>query len=301
MADEQTVMSSVRNPENHPKISVSELQTLQRCAKKHDYGYRQGLVGKDTPQYFTRGTYLHTVMELWLKHIQKGNPFDLGSLDNSIFGPALWAMRDREKGAVVESDREEINRTVESYVAALGTPTFTVVAVEVEFYADMGWWGSDNLLYEQFIKPVLLHGVIDAVVRDEDGDLWLVEHKTASRPWDQGQFNFNMQGPLYLDAWQALTGERPVGILYNFFYPKGRYETKQVVYTPDESAYVREEAENVIRLRDTEVIVRSPVWGCKDCAFKDICFAELIGQDTTLTREQRFTVDTDRKERFDAI
>ncbi len=289
-------LSNVNNPDGHHKISVSELGTLQRCTKKHDYGYRQGLKGKDTPVYFTRGSYLHVVMELWLQGLaddSEGPPL------SQIFDKALWLMRDREKGAVPEHDRTEINQTVASYVEAMGLPPFEVLGVEQEFYIDVGWRiPSYKNLELPSDRPVLLHGVIDGIIRDNDGDLWLVEHKTASKAWDQGQFNFNMQGALYLDAWQAFTGERPVGILYNFFYPRGKYETKQIFISAEDSAYVREEAQRVINLRESELIVRSPVWGCRDCSFRDICYAELIGHDTTLTREQRFIVDEEKRERF---
>jgi hypothetical protein len=166
-----------------------------------------------------------------------------------------------------------------------------IIAVEEEFYVDLGLKKPDS-------SPVLLHGFIDAVVRDADGNLWLIEHKTAAKAWSAQQFQFAIQDVLYCAAWEKLTGERPIGVQYNFFYPK-RWEVRTKYVEDTQFASVLADVQASITLREIiETYPREPLWGCGGCSFRDLCYTELIGADGQFIRDQQFTVDTVKRDRF---
>lgn len=268
----------------YSKISNSELYSLDRCKKLWDYGYRQGLVPISTPDYLTKGSFLHTMMA----QVLGKQDVDYNAVSMSIQAQALT---DGEP-TVTEPDRTTLVAQVTEFFKEMGTPSEeSIVAVEEEFYADIGLVGTDG-------NPVLLHGFVDAVVRDSNGDLWIVEHKTAARAWSAQQFQFAIQDVLYCAAWEVLTGERPVGVQYNFFYPK-RWEVRTKYIEEGHYAGVIADVQASINIRDTMAAApREPLWGCAGCQFRELCFTELVGGDGDYLRQTQFTVDTDKRDRF---
>ena len=250
----------------------------------HDYGYRQGLTPVNTPDYLTKGSFFHAVIA---KALADGNQ-DFQAISLDLQREALKA----QEPTVTEPDRNQVVTQLTDFFSEMGFPTGdAIVAVEEEFQVDLGWTKPDG-------SPVLLHGFIDAVVRETNGDLWLVEHKTASRAWSAQQFQFAIQDVLYCAAWEALTGERPVGVQYNFFYPK-RWEVKTKYIEASQYASVLADVQASITLRETiTAYPREPMWGCGGCQYRDLCYTELIGADGTFIREQQFTVDTVKRDRF---
>jgi hypothetical protein len=281
---EENMLTNVENYQDYEKISQSELYLLNRCKKAHEYSYYQGLVPGSTPDYLTKGSFFH-LMQAQIIENQVSGVDDIGALSRKI-----QAEQAAEGPTVDESTRLQVVEQLVDFWDDVGSvPTDSLIAVEEEFYVDLGWRVND--------EPVLLHGFIDAVVRDDGGDAWVVEHKTAGRAWSQSQFEFAYQGKLYAEAWEVLTGERPLGIQYNFFYPK-RWEIRQQYVTPQESALLLGEIQSSLTLRaltrEHGVFPREPKWGCGDCRFRNLCFTELVGGDSQYIRDTEFTVDEER-------
>jgi hypothetical protein len=287
------MLSNVENPESFAKISYSELTTLLRCSQKHSYAYRQGLISVRPPSYFSKGKLLHEAMAAWLEwaHLARIGETLNTPMPNAYWAEALKRMAEKGEQLPPESDIEQIRSQFISFVKSADMTGIEVLGVEEEFYADLGWRING--------EPVLLHGIIDARLRDVDtGETWVVEHKTAGRAWSESQFTFDFQGPLYIEAVEALTGERPVGLTYNFFLPKTWNQSQRFV-TPSESAGVLAEAQKALELRESGIILRQPHWGCLDCGtFKSLCSTELLGGDSSHLRTNLYVVDEDKAARF---
>jgi hypothetical protein len=282
------LLTNVKEPQSHSKISYSELTTLLRCSKKHDYAYRQGLISVRPPSYFSKGKLLHEAMAVWLEELRlPREPRDASWL----WGKTREMFVAKGEQLPPESDIEQIRSQFLSFVKQADMTGIEVLGVEEEFYADLGWRING--------EPVLLHGIIDARLRDVDtGETWVVEHKTAGRAWSESQFTFDFQGPLYIEAVEALTGERPLGLTYNFFLPK-TWNQQQRFVTPSESAGVLAEAQKALELRESGIILRQPHWGCLDCsAYKSLCSTELLGGDSSHLRQNLYVVDEDKAARF---
>ena len=293
-----TVLANVEgDPLSYQKISVSELNTLLRCTKKHDYAYRQGLSAVDVPTYLSKGSLLHKLMDRYQHHRYWEDDESTFNADEVSKSLQRELMEERgntvlepdrvEVVGVFESWREEVNKDGGDWAPELydGEPF-----IEREFYADLGWQSLDG-------EPVLLHGVVDLMTLEADDSRWIHEHKTAGRAWSSNQLQFAYQGVLYASAIETITGLRVDGIQYNFFLPK-KFDIKQVYVDQTRADNLLAEVQQAIFLRDTGSIVRQPHWGCNDCWYRSLCFAELIGQDAEHVRSTQFTVDPDKVARF---
>ena len=288
--------TNVTQPEAHPKISISELRSLLRCTAQHDYAYRQGLTPRETPGYFLKGTYLHELQAAFWASVQRGEPLTAAECVNA----ALQAMaEDREPPS--PSDAAEVNDVFRAWHddTVHRVSDYEVLAVEQEFLLDIGLQHVTVLVDGGHARmPVLLHGIVDLVVRDSQGLVWVVEHKTAGRAWSQGNYLFDLQSRLYPLAVEEYLAELVAGTQFQFFYPK-RYEVKLV--SPDAADIVGfvNLVNGAIDLRESGIIVPQPHWGCNDCSFKALCHAELTRNDSgEYIRDQQYTVDQDRVDRF---
>ena len=280
------MLTTHENYDEFETLSQSELYLLNRCKKAHSYSYREGLVPAATPDYFTKGTFVHQIQA----RILRGDIVGTEGLDQLSLAVQTEQLNAQEP-TVNEAVRTEVVWQLTDFWNDVGIPSLdNVVAVEEEVYADLNWTDATK-------TTVLFHGFIDGVVRDDEGNLWIVEHKTAARAWSQNQFEFSYQGKLYAEAWERLTGERPMGIQYNFFYPK-RWEIKLQYVTEQESTLLLDEIQQSITLRDVmreaDLAPREPKWGCGDCRYRNLCFAELVGLDANYLRETEFKVDEKR-------
>lgn len=276
------ILSNVEDFHLYPKVSNSELYTINRCKKMWEYQYLQGLTPSSTPTYLSDGSFLHALMAEMYR-----NPDSIDTISKRVQGVNI------QEGvpSVSEETRTRFVEQLEAYFGEFPLETVEVVAVEQEFYANIG-------ITDVYGSPVLVHGIVDAVVRADDGQLWLVEHKTASRAWSVQQFEFATQDVLYCIAWEALTGERPAGVQYNFFYPK-RWEIKYKFAGPEQDAAVLADVQASVSLRDTiAAYPREPLYGCGGCRFRDLCYTELVGGDSQYLRDTQYTVDQDRVDRF---
>lgn len=276
----------------YQKISVSELNTLLRCTRKHDYAYRQGLVLAEPPTYLSKGSYLHLLMERYQRARFEGADFDPDLASKQAQAELL-----KERGAtVLEPDRLEVTAIFREWIKQVEVGEWQaaehdgIPLIEREFMVDLGWRSLDG-------EPVLLHGFMDLVTDTAYQQKWMHEHKTAGRAWSIHQLQFAYQGVLYVPALERTTGIRVDGIQYNFFLPK-KFEIRQVYVDDARIEHLLAEVQQAIFLRDTGSIVRQPHWGCNDCWYRGLCYAELVGQDTTHIRTTQFKVDEDKVARF---
>lgn len=286
-----STLSNVPESTHANKISQSEMYSLLRCKAQYNYAYIQGLEPKTTPDYLTKGSFLHELMANYLTRLKSGHAKTLEEISLDMQREAI---RD-SKPTIDEPTRLELLTQLNSYWKDVGTDGFDVVAVEQEFYVDLGFKDTKGK-----IAPV--HGFIDAVIYlPSTEETWIVEHKTAGRAWSAQQFMFSYQAKLYAMAWEELTGIRPMGMQYNFFYPK-RYEIRTQHVTDTEIDALRKELNDVVRMRSIlntyQVYPREPLWGCNGCQYRDLCYAELVGGDTKHMREELFVVNQDKVDRF---
>lgn len=181
-------------------ISWSEAKTWQRCPKQWDYKYGQNLVPikKVRPLFF--GNWVHAALE---SHYVEG--------DWKV-GHARY-LEEYEK--LFEEEREEL----EGKKGPLPELVRRIMQSYLWYYRDDPW---EVLYVEKEFKVKLkgnigVKGIIDLIVRDSEGLIWVIDHKTASNIPEANAFHA-MDPQLMVYPWAAekVLGVQPAGIIYNY-------------------------------------------------------------------------------------
>lgn len=182
------------------RLSNSKAKTYRRCPKQFYYKYELGLRPKRKSESLTRGDWLHQLLEAHY------NPFEGESWRE------VHKRLTKEFGNMFEEEREELGdlpgetlRIMKSYIRKWKKTDSRLKVVDVELDELLPLPDGDTFNF-----------IIDLIVEDSEGGLWLWDHKTTKN-------NFMEQDYMLLDAqlaryfWAAtVMGYTPLrGVLFN--------------------------------------------------------------------------------------
>ena len=200
-------------------LTNSEIKTFRRCPREHHYAYRLGYrpVERAAPLKF--GTLWHSMQDAW------------------------WATRDLDAAlAVVDADCDPFDHAharalMRGYHARWIDEAIETVSIETQFRAPLV-----NPSTGRTSRTFEMGGKIDKLLR-KDGQLWLGEHKTTSKPIEFGaqywvMITLDPQVSTYVDGVRAL-GHEVAGVLYDVtrkvaLRPLEANARRAVAETPDE-------------------------------------------------------------------
>ncbi len=202
-------------------ITVSELQTFMRCRRKWDYSShsRQSLVRVGSPQTALHiGSMVHCGIEA---AIHKRDPLEavdwyaedeFNSLQTEYINRVGTGWSQREIGQYWEQV-EKAKAILREYFAKWDiddpVPGFTYIPEGVERTFKVPLLASNDM-------QIMLGGTFDALIRhNETGKVWILDHKTFSRPQTGKDFSTNFQFNSYMWAAERLFG---VGSIGGFIY-----------------------------------------------------------------------------------
>lgn len=171
-----------------PVLTTSSERAYRTCQKLYLYRYKYGYRALARPSYFAFGTAMHSLLEAWYLDYRNGLPeLEWPSAEDEARGMAM----------------------MDAYIRHRGSPElegWKVLQTEAEFAVKM--------------SEFTLAGKIDMIVRDQAGDVWLVEHKTAASPPNAGKLTMDPQLLNYLLACESLLLENDLfsevkGCIYN--------------------------------------------------------------------------------------
>src|ERR1035437_4508036 len=195
------------------KISTTEKLSFKSCRARWNYSShnRHNLVSKSPQKHLFLGTGVHKALEMYYKR-----------KDDLVTTFKQWYKEESAQylNASVEI-QEEMQANLELGIGmlehyAIWAPKndkFTVIATEFEF--------------EMELQPGIMYvGKLDGLVRDEHDKIWVLEHKTFSRPIEANMLMLDEQTTAYqwiVDAMiendffdgQTDTNERCRGVIYN--------------------------------------------------------------------------------------
>lgn len=171
-----------------PVLTTSSERAFRTCQRLYLYRYKYGYRAKERPHFFTFGTAVHSLLEAWYLGRSQG----VAELE--------WPSDEDEARGLAMMD---------AYMRHRGSPElegWTVLQTEAEFAIGMSGF--------------TLAGKIDMIVRDQGGDTWLVEHKTASSAPNASKLTMDPQLLNYLLACESLLLENNLfsdvkGCIYN--------------------------------------------------------------------------------------
>jgi putative RecB family exonuclease len=181
-------------------LSYSQISLYLECPLLYKLRYVEGEKGEALPAALGFGSAIHKTLAGFYTDVMDGEPFVLADF--------LGAFEEAWSDAVEE--REIIYKEGEDFDSLLGLgkemlKVFArsvipqkVIAVEVpfEFRLEHPKTGEDS--------SIPLKGVIDLIEEDEQGTLWVVDHKTAGRAYSEQQISGDLQMLIYAGAVKQL-------------------------------------------------------------------------------------------------
>ena len=200
-------------------ISVSDMRNFLRCRRRWDLTSpnRQGIAPLTEAAYFFIGSAFHRCLE------------EGANLQRSLSDDELQTLLDRE---VMDSEREayEFSRghkmppivATEDY-APLITQVKSLVLRYQAHYGENILGADYRYLHTEVVLriPIPLtygfwRGTIDGVAEHTSThELYVVEHKTYSRPPNERDYTFDDQTRMYCWALEEASGERVAGVIYD--------------------------------------------------------------------------------------
>lgn len=299
-----------------PTTSFSEVSSYVLCKRRHFYGYSRQLERIETSDSLTEGKMIHSILETFYRAVLEGVDFeDAVELAYSAFILSGYQWDKDKKRADVGRMLFDFYFPNEPFVRQ----GYRVLAVEKEFLLEWDSETEDRLPF-----------VIDLILRDPQGRIAIVDHKSAYDFIDDDATALQPQVPLYMAALRALGYPADYG-LYNQIRTRP-IVGKKTAENPDGEGPTLEQAMKVTHIRPTtdrlvqtfqeqvgmarEINERKrhtlsdqseTAWRvankmvCNTCAFKELCIGELNGSNTDLiertyykARERRsFTLITE--------
>jgi CRISPR/Cas system-associated exonuclease Cas4 (RecB family) len=189
-------------PERHPEhVSVSELREFLSCPLRWWYKYRLGLWTDKTTPFFALGTAVHAGLQMWYEPVMGAKKIgDLGKAYDHY--AATYAIESAKVDWIKEKDADPIgqqNMGKEMLRAALTEgDDWKAHAVERTMFAEIKHSRLGKL-------PIKLKAQVDMITESKD----VVEHKTASRRWEEGREHGDVQATAYVLAVRENFGHDP--------------------------------------------------------------------------------------------
>lgn len=196
-------------------LTFSALNTFRNCPRKYKHRYVDHLQPREKPESLSFGSIIHEALELWYR--SAGDPNRLWKVLDD-----LDARFPGRGGDPIEKHRWHLARAMlTGYAARYPTEDFEVLEVEKVFHGEIR-----NPDTGRSSQTFVMAGKADGIVQ-LDGDLYLLEHKTAA------SIDSNYLDRLWTDTQIALycfhlreQGYPIVGVIYNILL-KARLQQRQ--------------------------------------------------------------------------
>jgi hypothetical protein len=186
-------------------FNQSRIKTFNRCPKQYEYKYIQLLNPKKKSRPLFTGSWIHRALET---HYVKGD-WKVGHQEYVNEWEKLFIEEKEELSKKFGPIPNAVARIMRSYEW---------------YYRNDGWkpvMVEQILEVETPLKPFVFKGRLDLVIEDNEGLLWLVDHKSASMiPQPTSYHAMDPQLMLYPWAAQIQYKLNIAGVIYNYVRSK---------------------------------------------------------------------------------
>ena len=253
-------------PERHPEhVSVSELREFLSCPLRWWYKYRLGLWTDKTTPFFALGTSVHAGLQMWYEPIMGAKKVgDLGKAYDHY--ARTYTIESAKVDWIKEKDADPIgqqNMGKEMLRAALTEgDDWEAKFVEHTMFADISHSRLGKL-------PIKLKAQVDMITKTHD----VVEHKTASRRWEEGREHGDVQATAYALAVRENYGHNPE-ITFNIISKNAKAPVvdRRVTHRGQneiDKLYITARA--FLDAQEKGVYPNPSSWAHATCEYKEIC------------------------------
>lgn len=178
---------------------ASSMMQYNRCRRK--WALQQLYEPQEEHKALTFGTIFHKALEL------VGNTPVVNSAE--IVKQAIKESADDVAGTLEEDDVVLLEKMLQYYLE------YWLTAPENEWFRKLKFL----VVEEKFALP-MLEGRLDALVEDEDGQIWVLDYKTRAQLSGPGTFEMDLQMTAYTWAAKQLFGKPVEGVIVLQFLKK---------------------------------------------------------------------------------
>jgi putative RecB family exonuclease len=259
-------------------ISYSQIFTYLCCSLKYQFKYVLGRPAERISLSLPFGAALHKSLERYYRSYAQGHIEELGLLQE-LFCEVFSQQLSDKKALIVfgktipDADSAIVmgKAMIEAFYASIDLSLWRVIDVELplsaQLYTDAGQTTEFKLV-----------GFIDLLLEDPDGNLVVVDHKTAARAKSQADVDSDLQMTTYsylLAANRYVFPTAPVrgrfDVLRKLKAPKlEHYYTQRCA---DDRKRLAKIAGGVLQGIEAAVFVPTRGWMCSDCEYVAACQA----------------------------
>lgn len=288
------------------RASHSEIEAFVNCERLHYYRYGEKLEPIYGSVALDQGNLFHNWLEDYYLHVQAINSnrpvFIAPTLEE------LTPLRVEILNKALMAGEPEVWEYLNNYLAGQFLDQMEILVVEKKFVHDLG-------------EGINISFKVDLIVRDSNGEIWVIDHKTMGRMFQKYDYEIRPQLPLYIGVLQ-LMGFPVTRGAYSAVKKKPAkadtiteiYVFTEVTVSPERIEKSRQEfiigAKRLGIRRNAGIEVwesqtlRNPS-ACQYCIFKSVCISDntlgINSQTSQDIRTQDFKISTYESSNNDTI
>ncbi len=261
-------------------LSNSQIRTYMGCSLKYRLQYVEGLPMERVGISLIFGSAIHSALEMYYRQLATGaeEPF-LTDLQK-YFSDCLSASLEAEGAEIIYNKKDLTDKDASIAFGQAMLASFHEGAKErLKGYKVIGVelpLGAELFDEKGYSTGLLIIGVIDLLLQDQQGNIIAIDHKTASRAYQQVDVDSDLQ----LSAYSYLLADNGYykvddGIECGFDVlrklKKPKVETHRTRRTPEDIERFHKTALAVARGIESKTFMPNRTWACADCGYRDAC------------------------------
>lgn len=256
-------------------ISHSQLFTFLNCSQKYKYQYIEARPAERLSIALPFGRSVHAAIEHYYRSIKDGTSVQLVALED-VFVDALYKATDGEIPLLFKKEMPDIasavfmgKALVKTFYEEVSLVGYEIVGVELPLSATLFDMDGNP-------KDIQLVGVIDLLLRDDKGNLLVVDNKTSKQAKSQDAVDADLQMTAYS---YLLAGNRYVfpraEVQCRFDVLRKLKTTKLEQYHtrrgPEQRKRFSKLATAILTGIENRVFIPCKGWLCADCQYAEAC------------------------------
>ena len=258
-------------------ISNSQIFTYLSCSLRYKFQYVEGRPMERMSIALPFGSAIHSAIERYYRSVNNNGIPESLDLIQEVFEDGLAVdLENRSLPIVYKKDTPDKKSATElgksllkAFYESTDTNGYEIIGIELPLTARLFTENGE-------VTEFMLAGILDLVLRDENGQIIVVDHKTASKPMAQKTADDDNQMTAYSYLLAANKFVFPTAEVYCRFDLLRKLKTPKLehVLTTRTAAHRKRFAKlanAVLAGIDAGVFIPQPSWMCVDCAYADAC------------------------------
>ncbi|MBI9093193.1 MAG: PD-(D/E)XK nuclease family protein, partial [Desulfobacterium sp.] len=258
-------------------ISYSQIFTYLACSLKYQFQYVEQRPHEHVSIALPFGSAIHSAIECYhLSIVENGVPYSLWQLQD-LFEDRINAELDQRKIPILYKkqtpDRQSAidmgKGMLKAFYEGIDMTGFEIVGVELPLTARL-------YSEEGRARDMLVTGIIDLLLKDQQGFIIAVDNKTAKNPYAQATVDEDLQLTSYAYLLASNKYVFPTADVYCRFdvmrkLKTPKFEQHYTIRTAEQRRRFAKLTGAVLAGIDARIFMPSKSWMCGDCQFAEAC------------------------------